>query len=156
MVSLIVHAVLGLITIAIIVRINRPIFTRPPAGPRFSALEVAYYVIGVASIALGYYFNTKFVMEYQPPGGNPLVGPGSWSDYIRLMFVNPAASSAGQDYTIINVILLPLFTITDGLRRGIRHPWLFFVSSLFTSCAFALAFYFAVIERQRRADPQRV
>jgi hypothetical protein len=156
MVSLIVHAVLGLITIAIIVRINRPIFTRPPAGPRFSALEVAYYVIGVASIALGYYFNTKFVMEYQPPGGNPLVGPGSWSHYIRLMFVNPAASSAGQDYTIINVILLPLFTITDGLRRGIRHPWLFFVSSLFTSCAFALAFYFAVIERQRRADPQRV
>ncbi|MEZ0052140.1 drug/metabolite transporter (DMT)-like permease [Mycobacterium sp. MAA66] len=156
MVSLIVHAVLGLITIAIIVRLNRPIFTRPPAGPRFSALEVAYYVIGVASIALGYYFNTKFVLEYQPPGGNPLVGPGSWSDYIRLMFVNPAASSAGQDYTIINVILLPLFTITDGLRRGIRHPWLFFVSSLFTSCAFALAFYFAVIERQRRADPQRV
>jgi hypothetical protein len=43
-----------------------------------------------------------------------------------------------------------LFTIIDGRRRGIRHPWLFFVSSLFTSCAFAYAFYFATIERQRR------
>lgn len=152
MVSLIVHAVLGLITIAIIVRANRAIFTAARPGP----LELIYYVIGVASVLLGYYFNTKFVMEYQPPHGNPIVGPGSWSDYIRLMFVNPAASSAGQDYTIINVILLPLFTITDGLRRGIRHPWLFFVSSLFTSCAFALAFYFAVLERQRRTNGRPV
>jgi len=152
MVSLIVHAVLGLITIAIIIRANRAIFTGTGPGP----LELIYYVIGIASVLLGYYFNTKFVMEYQPPHGNPIVGPGSWSDYIRLMFVNPAASSAGQDYTIINVILLPLFTITDGLRRGIRHPWLFFVSSLFTSCAFALAFYFAVLERQRRTGTRTI
>ncbi|TXH19903.1 MAG: DUF2834 domain-containing protein [Mycobacterium sp.] len=152
MVSLIVHALLGLITIAFIVKLNPAVFRRPVDGPAFSALESAYYVIGIASIALGYYFNTKFVMDYQPPDGNPITGPGSWSDYIRLMFVNPAASSAGQDYTIINVILLPLFSIADGLRRGIRHPWLFFVSSLFTSCAFALAFYFAVVARQQRHE----
>jgi hypothetical protein len=152
MVSLIVHAVLGLITIAIIVRANRAIFTRSAPSP----LELIYYAIGIASVVLGYYFNTKFVMEYQPPHGNPIVGPGSWADYIRLMFVNPAASSAGQDYTFINVILLPLFTITDGLRRGIKHPWLFFVSSLFTSCAFGLAFYFAVLERQRRTATQHI
>ena len=44
------------------------------------------------------------------------------------------------------------FTIIDGRRRGIRRPWLFFVSSLFTSCAFAYAFYFAIIERQRRHE----
>ncbi len=48
------------------------------------------------------------------------------------------------------MILLPLFTIVDGRRRGIHRPWLFFVSSLFTSCVFAFAFYFATIERQRR------
>ncbi len=152
MVSLIAHVVLGLLTIAIIVRANRALFAPKGFGP----LELVYYAIGIASVILGYWFNTKFVLEYQPPHGNPIVGPGSWSDYIRLMFVNPAAASAGQDYTIINVILLPLFTITDGLRRGIRHPWLFFVASLFTSCAFALAFYFAVLERQRRVDAQRV
>ena len=50
------------------------------------------------------------------------------------------------------MILLPLFTIVDGYRRGIRRPWLFFVASLFTSCAFAYAFYFAVIERQHRHE----
>ena len=51
---------------------------------------------------------------------------------------------------IANVILLPLFTIVDGYRRGLRRPWLFFRSSFFTSFAFPFAFYFATIERQRR------
>ena len=45
---------------------------------------------------------------------------------------------------------MPLFTIVDGHRRGLRRPWLYFVSSLFTSFAFPFAFYFATIERQRR------
>jgi hypothetical protein len=42
-----------------------------------------------------------------------------------------------QETTIGNVILLPLMTIIDGRRRGIRRPWLYFVSSLFTGFAFA-------------------
>jgi len=67
-----------------------------------------------------------------------------------LAYANPAASSASADYTIGNVILLPLFTIIDGRRRGIRRPWLYFVASLFTSFAFAWAFYLATVERQRR------
>jgi Terpene cyclase DEP1 len=150
MVSLIVHAILGIAVIAVIVRSNPAIFARVQSGPRLSALEIVYYVVGVASIALGYYFNNQFVQEYATGSGNPLWGPGSWTQFIQLGYVNPAASSASQDYTIINVVLLPLFTIIDGRRRGIRHPWLFFVSSLFTSCAFAYAFYFATIERQRR------
>ena len=65
-------------------------------------------------------------------------------------FTNPACSSGSQDYTIANVVLMPVFTIIDGYRRGLRRPWLFFLSSLFTSFAFAFAFYFATIERQRR------
>jgi drug/metabolite transporter (DMT)-like permease len=150
MVSLVVHAILGIVVIAIIVRTNPGIFKRAAEGPQVSALEVVYYVVGVASIALGYYFNHQFVQEYSTPSSNPIWGPGSWQQFIALGYVNPAAGSASQDYTIINVILLPLFTIIDGRRRGIRHSWLFFVSSLFTSCAFAYAFYFATIERQRR------
>jgi drug/metabolite transporter (DMT)-like permease len=150
MVSLVVHAILGIVVIAIIVRTNPGIFKRAAEGPQVSALEVVYYVVGVASIALGYYFNHQFVQEYSTPSSNPIWGPGSWQQFIALGYANPAAGSASQDYTIINVILLPLFTIIDGRRRGIRHPWLFFVSSLFTSCAFAYAFYFATIERQRR------
>lgn len=107
-------------------------------------------MIGIASIALGYYFNHQFVAQYAVEGGNPIWGPGSWQQFIQLGYVNPATSSASQDYTIVNVVLLPLFTIVDGHRRGIRRPWLFFAASLFASCAFAYAFYFAVIERQRR------
>jgi hypothetical protein len=149
-VSLLAHAILGIAVIAFIVKLNPAVFARVPGGPQPSAMEVVYYAVGVASIALGWYFNVRFVQEYATGSGNPIWGPGSWADYIRLMFTNPAASSASQDYTIINVVLLPLFTIVDGRRRGIRHPWLYFVSSLFTSCAFAFAFYFATMERQRR------
>lgn len=155
MVSLLVHAVLGLAVVGWIVASNPQVFARPSSGPRFSALECVYYVVGAASVVLGWYFNIRFVREYATGSGNPLWGPGSWSDYIRLMFTNPAASSASQDYTIINVVLLPLFTIIDGYRRGLRRPWLYFVSSLFTSCAFAFAFYFATLERQRRHQRDR-
>jgi hypothetical protein len=134
MVSLVVHALLGI--------------SRPPGGPRFSALEIAFWAIGFASLPLCWYFNITYVYEYS---ANPFWGEGAnWSQFISLGYANPAAASASADYTIVNVLLLPLFTIIDGRRRGIRHPWLFFVSSLFTSCAFGFAFYFATIERQRR------
>lgn len=149
MVSLIVHAILGIAVVALIVRLNPQIFSRPP-GPAFSPMEVAFYAVGIASIPLCWYFNAQFVAQYAVAGGNPIWGPGSWTEFIELGYTNPAASSASADYTIANVILLPLFSIVNGLRRGIRHPWLFFVSSLFTSFAFAFAFYFATIERQRR------
>lgn len=155
MVSLLVHAVLGFAVIGWILASNSAVFARPAGGPLFSPLESGYYLVGIASVVLGWYFNIHFVQQYAAGSTNPIWGPGSWSDYIRLMFTNPAASSAGQDYTIANVILLPLFTIVDGYRRGLRHPWLYFVSSLFTSFAFAFAFYFATIERQRRHDRAR-
>ena len=47
-------------------------------------------------------------------------------------------------------MLLPLFTIVDGRRRGLRAPWLFFVISFFASLSFAMAFYLAFVERQIR------
>jgi hypothetical protein len=152
MVSLIVHAVLGIATVWFIVASNRAIFRRPAAGPAVSTLEVVLWIVGIASVVLGWTFNIQFVREYadNPILNNPIVGPGSWQQYIQLMFVNPAANSAGQDYTIGNVLLLPLMTIVDGRRRGFARPWLFFVASLFTSFAFAWAFYLIAVERQRR------
>lgn len=150
MLSLIVHAMLGVTVVWLIVAGNRATFRRPATGPAVSLLEGAYYLAGVASVLIGWYFNVRFVMRYAHGHANPFWGDGSWAQYIRLMFVNPAASSAGQDYTIGNVILLPLFTIVDGRRRGIARPWLYFVASLFTSFAFAWAFYLATVERQRR------
>jgi hypothetical protein len=148
--SLIVHAMLGVVVVWLVVAGNRAIFRRPATGPAITPLEGAYYLAGVASVLIGWYFNVKFVMGYAHGNANPLWGDGSWAQYIRLIYVNPAASSAGQDYMIGNVILLPLFTIVDGRRRGIARPWLYFVASLFTSFAFAWAFYLATVERQRR------
>jgi len=150
MVSLAVHLILGLAVIAWIVNANRDIFTRPATGPNISALEATFYLVGIAGTVIGYYFNYRYVAEYATPSSNPIWGPGSWQEFITLGYTNPAASSASQDYTIINVILLPLFTVVDGHRRGINRPWLYFVSSLFTSCAFAYAFYFATLDRQHR------
>lgn len=150
--TLIVHAVLAVLVIAWVIQSNPTIFRRPATGPALSALEVAYYVAGIASVVLGWYFNIKFVHQYADGTGNVFSGNGSWWQFITLGYDNPAAASASQDYTIGNVILLPLFTIVDGYRRGIRRPWLFFVSSLFTSFAFAWAFYLATAERQRRHE----
>ncbi|MBO2451870.1 DUF2834 domain-containing protein [Actinomadura barringtoniae] len=154
MVSLLVHAVLGVAVVWFLVASNPAIFRRTETGPLLSSLECVYYVVGVASIAVGWYFNIRFVIEYADGNTNPIWGDGSWAQYIKLMYANPAASSAGQDYTIGNVILLPLMTIVDGRRRGINRPWLYFVSSLFTSFAFAWAFYLATTERQRRLTQQ--
>lgn len=152
MVSLLAHAVLGLLVVAWIVRANPAVFRRVPGGPALSTLELVLYVVGVVSVVLGWWFNIRFVQEYadHPVLNNPIWGDGSWAQYIQLMFANPAAGSAGQDYTIGNVVLLPLMTIVDGRRRGIARPWLFFVATLFTSFAFGWAFYLAAVERQRR------
>ena len=129
---------LAVLVIAWIIGANSAIFKRPATGPAVSALEILYYVIGVASIALGWYFNIQFVQQYADGSGNVFTGAGSWWQFITLGYANPAAASASQDYTIANVILLPLFTIIDGYRRGIRRPWLYFVSSLFTMSAVAV------------------
>lgn len=150
MLSLITHAILGVAVVWFLVAANQAIFRRPATGPLISPLEGVYYVVGVASVLLGWYFNIRFVNEYAHGNANPIWGDGSWAQYIELMYVNPAASSASQDYTIGNLVLLPLMTIVGGRRRGINRPWLYFVASLFTSFAFAWAFYLATIERQRR------
>lgn len=148
MASLLVHAILGIVVVAFTIGSNRAIFRK--TAPAVSGLEALFYVIGIASIPLCWYFNHRYVVEYGAGGTNPFVGPGSWMEFIKLGYDNPASSSASADYTIGNVLLLPLFTIIDGRRRGIRRPWLFFVCSLFTSFAFAWAFYLATVERQRR------
>jgi hypothetical protein len=154
MVSLVAHALLGIAVIVTIVRANPAIFARPGAGPRVSALEALLYAFGIASIATGWYFNVTFVTRYTDGAvlSNPLWGEGSWAQYLSLMFANPAAGSAGADFAIANVLVLPLITIIDGRRRGIRRPWLFFLSSLFVSFTFAWIFYLVAVERQRRHE----
>ncbi len=89
MVSLLVHALLGIMVLVVIVKIESGDLRAIPTGPQFSALEVVYYVVGVASIALGYYFNFQFVQDYATPSSNPIWGPGSWQEFIALGYDNP-------------------------------------------------------------------
>ena len=87
--------------------------------------------------------------------GNLHLGAGQLSEFHQGAVRHPGCGSGNQDYMIANVILMPVFTIIDGYRRGLRRPWLFFLSSFFTSFAFPFAFYFATIERQRRHEQAR-
>jgi len=153
MLSLIVHAVLGVATTTLMVRWNARLFRRdagagsgsgPGSGWTVSPLEVVIGVFGVASVVLGWYFNIRYVQQYG--------SEASWVHFTQSLFTNWASSSAAQDYIIANVVLLPLWTIVDGRRRGIARPWIYFVMSLFTSYCFAIAAYLVTVERQVRAD----
>ncbi len=152
MVSLVAHAVLGGAVVLWIIRSNPAIFARPASGPLLSRLELVYLTVGLVSVGLGWWFNVTFVLDYGPDRlfFNPLWGDGSWAQYLELMYANPAAGSAGVDFTVANVVILPIVTIVDGLRRGIAKPWLFFAATLFASFTFGWAFYLLTVERQRR------
>ncbi len=139
--SLAFFAFLGLVSTAVAFGCNRRLFSGGRAG-RTSPLEGLYYVVGICSLCLGWYFNVRYVHAYPHQS--------SYINYTKMLFTNWASDSAAQDYTIVNVVLLPLWSIVDGRRRGLRVPWIFFVMSLFTSLAFSMAMYLAFVERQIR------
>ncbi len=143
--SLAFFGILGIITTGFAFVINRQLFGRGGAGP-MTVLEGLFYLFGAASLGLGWYFNVRYTHQY---GHN-----ATYLGYTKALFSNWAADSAAQDYIMVNLVLLPLWTIVDGRRRGLRAPWIFFVMSLFTSLAFAMAFYLAFVERQVRFSRQ--
>jgi hypothetical protein len=138
--QLLISGILGIATTAAAFWVNRRIFTGGSAGP-VTLLEAVYYLVGVTSIVLGWYFNVRYTHTYHD---------ASYWNYTKMLFTNWAADSAAQDYIIVNVVLLPLWTIVEGRRRGLRWAWIFFVMSLFTSLAFSMAFFLAFMERQLR------
>jgi hypothetical protein len=139
--SLVFYGILGIASTAIAFFGNRRLFVGGAAG-RTSALEGLYYFLGVVSLCLGWYFNIRYVHQYGHHA--------TYVDFTKSLFSNWASDSAAQDYIMVNLVLLPLWTITDGRRRGLRIPWIFFVVSLFTSLAFSVALYLAFVERQIR------
>ena len=141
--QLLSYGILGVASTVAAFVVNRRLFADGGAG-RVSLLEGLYYVVGFVSLGLGWYFNVRYTHTYPN---------ASYVNYTKMLFSNWAADSAAQDYIIVNVVLLSVWTITDGRRRGIRIPWIFFVMSLFTSLAFAMAFYLAFVERQLRYVP---
>jgi len=139
--SLVFFGILGIASTAVAFGVNRRLFGAGGAGP-VTLLEGVYYAVGVCSLVLGWYFNVRYTHLYGHRA--------NYVNYTKLLFTNWAADSAAQDYIIVNVVLMPLWTIIEGTRRGLRWAWIFFVMSLFTSLAFAIAFFLAFMERQLR------
>ncbi len=139
--SLVFYGILGLVSIAVAFFYNRRLFAAGGAGS-VSVLEGLFYFFGLASLVLGWYFNVRYV--HADPH------TASYVNYVKALFSNWASDSAAQDYTMVNIVLLPLWTIVDGRRRKLQVPWIFFVMSLFTSLAFSMALYLAFMERQIR------
>jgi hypothetical protein len=139
--SLVFYGILGVITTVAAFVLNRRLFLGDRVR-RVGVLEGAYVLFGLVSLGLGWYFNIRYTHQY----GHDATYVG----YTKALFSNWAADSAAQDYIMVNLVLLPLWTIVDGRRRGLRAPWIFFVISLFTSLAFAMALYLAFVERQIR------
>jgi len=139
--SLVITGILGIATTAVAFVVNKRLFGPAGAGS-VSLLEGVYYVVGMCSLVLGWYFNVRYTHLYGHRA--------NYVNYTKLLFTNWAADSAAQDYIIVNVVLMPLWTIVEGGRRGLRWAWIFFVMSLFTSLAFAIAFFLAFMERQLR------
>jgi hypothetical protein len=138
--SLVVYGVLGVVSTVFAFGANRRLFSGRQAG-RVSLLEGLFYLFGLVSLGLGWYFNIRYT--HTDPHA-------SYVNYTKALFSNWASDSAAQDYIMVNLVLLPLWTIVDGRRRSMRVPWIFFVMSLFTSLAFAMAVYLAFVERQIR------
>jgi len=139
--SLVFFGILGIASTAAAFAVNRRLFVGAGSGP-VTLLEWTYYVVGLCSLALGWYFNIRYTHLYGHRA--------NYVNYTKMLFTNWAADSAAQDYIIVNVVLLPLWTIVEGSRRGLRWAWIFFVMSLFTSLAFAMAMFLAFMERQLR------
>jgi len=142
MMSLAIHAALGVLTVVIFYRVNRYLYVRDWQGSGVTWLEGLYYLLAIASVCTGWYFNVTYVMTYP--------AEASWVHFTRMLFTNPAAASGGQDLIVTNAILFPLWTMIDGPRRGLRGTWIYFTMSLFTSFGFSMGLYLAAQERQVR------
>jgi hypothetical protein len=142
--QLLFYGVLGVVSTAYAFGINRRLFAGANRG-QVSLLEGLFYAFGLISLGLGWYFNVRYTHTYHD---------ASYVNYTKMLFSNWASDSAAQDYTMVNLVLLPLWTIVDGRRRGMRAAWIFFVMSLFTSLAFSMAMYLAFVERQIRYRPE--
>lgn len=132
------YIAIGLLSVALIVYLNAPLFK----SGGVTALESFYYVIALAALLIGWYYNFQYFRVYGDQIG--------WWHWTTLLFVNPASASGGQDLIFANMILFPFWTIMDGRRSGMRASWLYFPMSLLTSYAFGMALFMAVRERQLR------
>ena len=143
MLSLLIHAGLGLLTVAVFFQVNRYLYRRDWRGSDVTWLEGLYYVLAVGSVCVGWYYNVQYVMTYPDEA--------SWQHFTAQLFTSaPACGSIGQDMIVTNGVMFLFWTVIDGPRRGLKGTWIYFTMSLFTSFGFAMGFYLAAQERQVR------
>lgn len=138
------YVVIGLLSIAVVFYSNADLFKGSNWRAGSSALEVLYHFIAVVALLIGWYFNFQYFRQYGEDIG--------WMHWTKLLFVNPASASGGQDLIIANLLLFPLWTMIDGRREGMRVWWWYFPMSLLTSYAFGIALFLAIRERQLRCN----
>jgi len=142
MTAMLIHAALGALAIGVFLYFNAYLYKGGWHGSRVSLLEAVYYGLAIGSLCVGWYFNAQYMHTYP--------AQASWLHFTKMLFTNPAAGSGAQDLLVTNAVLFPLWTISDGPRRGLRGPWIYFIMSLFTSFGFAMGLYLATQERQLR------
>ena len=101
--QLLISGILGIATTAVAFYANRHLFNAGNAAGRVSLLEGIYYVVGVVSIVLGWYFNVRYTHTYHN---------ANYWNYTKMLFTNWAADSAAQDY----------ITSTSSSCRSGRSP----------------------------------
>lgn len=136
------YVLIGLASVGALYWPNRHLYRAGGAATGTTGLEWFYYLTALIALLVGWYFNFQYFRDYAAEAG--------WWHWTTLLFVNPASASGGQDLIIANLLLFPLWTISDGRRNGMRWNWWYFPMSLLTSYAFAIALYLAVRERQLR------
>ena len=88
--QLLYYGALGVATTVVAFAFNRRLFVGSAAG-RVSVFEGVFYVVGFASLCLGWYFNIRYVHLYGPKA--------SYINYTKSLFSNWASDSAAQDYS---------------------------------------------------------
>ena len=66
---------------------NAHLYRRDWVGSRTTFLEGLYYVLAVASVCTGWFFNVRYVFAYP--------AEASWVHFTKMLFTNPAAGSGG-------------------------------------------------------------
>lgn len=134
------YVVIGLVLVALTLWPNRHLLSKRAGG--VSAIELLYYVTALAALGVGWYYNFQFMREYGDQA--------TWGNWCKLLFVNPASASGGQDLLFANIVLFIPWTIMDGRRAGMKWSWIWFPMSALTSFAFAMALFLGLKERQLR------
>jgi len=86
MTSLLIHAALGALTVAVFFYANAHLYRRGWPGSAVTLPEGICYALALVSVCIGWYFNQKYVFAYPEEAG--------WVHFTKQLFDTPAAANA--------------------------------------------------------------